>query len=43
MENDAYSQAEGIEDVIRSHLDTPRQGPSDDFTLEHLRNQLYWR
>ncbi|KGO77567.1 hypothetical protein PITC_008400 [Penicillium italicum] len=43
MEIEAYGQAQGIEHVIRSHLDTPRQGPSDDFTLEHLRNQVYWR
>ena len=43
MENEVYSQADGIERVISAHLSTPRRGPSDYFTLEHLRNQKYWR
>jgi hypothetical protein len=43
MENDAYSQAANIAGVIRCHINTPRQGPTDNFTLEHLRSQAYWR
>ncbi|CAI7653377.1 unnamed protein product [Penicillium viridicatum] len=42
IENEAYSQSQGLERVISSHLSTPRRGPSDSFTLEHLRNQAYW-
>lgn len=42
MENEAYSQADGIERAIRAHLSSPRRGPSDYFTLEHLRDQAYW-
>jgi hypothetical protein len=42
IENEAYDQSQGLERVISSHLSIQRQGPSDDFTLEHLRNQLSW-
>lgn len=43
IENEAYSQSQGLARVISSYLSTPRRGPSDYFTLEHLRNQTYWR
>lgn len=41
--NIEYEQGQEIESVIGSHLDMQRQGPSDYFTLEQLRNQEYWR
>jgi hypothetical protein len=43
FDNIEYDQAREIERVISCHLDTQRQGPSDYFTLEQLRNQEYWR
>ncbi|CAI7600644.1 unnamed protein product, partial [Penicillium palitans] len=42
IQNEAYSQADGIERVISAHLSMLRQGPSDYFTLERLRNLAYW-
>ncbi|KAJ5365422.1 hypothetical protein N7517_008308 [Penicillium concentricum] len=42
MENDAYGQAEDIAHVIDGHLSALRQGPSDYYTLQHLRNQGPW-